>query len=167
MISHKLKSIQDRILALKGEEHKAIKEDMKYLLHYIVHLHRELGTFDNVSAIKTTEHDRALAKQWLEWAREKMPWLKVSLEQWSVHIAKIKRSKDIKDSGFDLLFRFIKDHKFWSKNCLSPASLLKESKGDGIAKIDYIIRDIKEAHEKTGVTTADAVKNDSWDNPFK
>ena len=167
MISHKLKSIQSRILALKGEEYKTIKEDMNYLLHYIIHLHRELGTFDKGRTIKPTKHDKGLALEWFQWAKEKMPWLKVNLDQWSVEIAKIKAAKDIRDSGFDLIFRFIKDHKFWSKNCLSPASLLKESKGDGIAKIDYIIRDIKEAHEKTGVTTADAVKNDNWDNPFK
>jgi hypothetical protein len=86
--------------------------------------------------------DKQLAAEWHEYATFEMPWHDAPAS-WSIHkfaqeIAKVKRVMKISHNGLEELLAFVRQDDFWSKNALSPASLLNRSK-NGNRKIENIL----------------------------
>lgn len=107
-----------------------------------------------------TESDLAVASEWLEFSFQSMPWRRTAVTAgWTVAafaeaIAKVKRVTGLNDSGVAAIFEFIRGDDFWSKNALSPASLLKKSARNDQRKIDNIL-----IRMKAGTTKQDRDKN--------
>jgi len=166
MIKDKLNSIRQRTLSLSGDEFKSVKEDVAFLLGYIANLEKKVG--GNIEPrIKPDEMHYKVARNWAEFTAERMPWVKANINVYAESIAKVSLERNINGYGLNVILEFIKKHKFWSEACVSPVNLLHSKGGDNLAKIDYILSDLKKEVKKSGASAASDLKNDSWDNPFK
>lgn len=99
-------------------------------------------------AIETSDHDRDLGHRWHEWTMNLSPHINATPTSFAAAIFETKRALartipngDL-DALMDALFAFIMKDKFWGKNCLSPAGLLKQS-ANGLRKVDNIIKDMR------------------------
>lgn len=89
---------------------------------------------------------------WLEWAISAMPWKSApanwTAENFGLHLHKLSLKTDLNPMGLKALLNFIKNDDFWSRNALSPCSLLKQG-SNGNRKIDNILLRMKPAENKT------------------
>lgn len=89
-----------------------------------------------------SEEDLALGSEWLDYAKEAMPW-RAPPAAWTPAafgegIKKLKACADLSTAGIRSLLRFVRSDEFWRSNALSPVSLLSKSK-KGNRKIDNVL----------------------------
>jgi hypothetical protein len=91
--------------------------------------------------LKFEQEDLDLALDWIGWAHESEPHLKLRTETIADAIRKAREYAERDHKQMQNIFEWIKQDDFWQKNCLSPASLLNTSK-NGVKKIDNVLASI-------------------------
>jgi hypothetical protein len=86
--------------------------------------------------------DFDLALDWIAWAHEQHPHLKLQAEPCAKEIRISRDNTGRTIEQMRNIFEWIKQDDFWSKNCLSPCALNKKSSSNGLRKIDNIINSI-------------------------
>ena len=85
-----------------------------------------------------------LAQEWRDWALVQQPWLKsASVKAYAMAIRKLMRRHGHDIAQVKAVFWFIKQSDFWSKNAISPNSLLKRSKNNDLYKYENIMSDFQ------------------------
>lgn len=108
--------------------------------------------------IVASEGDLSLALEWLNYAREVMPWQKsFTQEKFAADLAKVKNRTDLNDDGIRAVLKFVStDYDFWRNNAVSPIGLLKVGK-NGLRKIDTILSQMKPKEDGLKRALADFV----------
>lgn len=118
---------------------------------------------------QVSEADADLGKRWFEWTATVAPHIHASPASFSVGIFETKRAlaRSIPDGDLDglldALFNFIRQDKFWGRNCLSPCGLLTKS-SNGLRKVDNVIKSMRgdEFREKQKTLINEAGEGTDW-----
>ena len=88
--------------------------------------------------------DRAIAKDWFEYANQVTPKNSYTIEKFEEAICRIRVTHGYTNTHIRQLFEFIKQDEFWCSRAVSPLALLKPSKSDpGIIKLEQVVRSLK------------------------
>lgn len=90
---------------------------------------------------KFEQDDLSLAIEWIAESKKLHPHLKLNTETCADSIRKTREHIGRTSEQMEAIARWIWADEFWSKNCLSPAALLGNSK-NGLKKIDNILASI-------------------------
>jgi hypothetical protein len=101
--------------------------------------------------------DFDLALDWISWAHEQHPHLKLQAEACAKEIRISRDNTGRTIEQMRNIFEWIKQDDFWSKNCLSPCALNKKSSSNGLRKIDNIINSISKDKK-----TVEKMQYDQW-----
>jgi hypothetical protein len=101
--------------------------------------------------------DFDLALDWISWAHEQHPHLKLQSEPCAKEIRISRDNTGRTIEQMRNIFEWIKKDDFWSKNCLSPCALNKKSAANGLRKIDNIINSISKDKK-----TVEKMQYDQW-----
>ena len=93
---------------------------------------------------RINDDDRAIAKDWFEYANQVTPKNSYMIEKFEEAICRIRVTHGYTTTHIRQLFEFIKQDEFWQGKAVSPPALLKPSRSDpGIIKLEQVVRSLK------------------------